>query len=68
MGWPERLAPPQPRWQLGKGTALIPEPRSLQVADLKEELKKRGLPVSGKKAELAERLETFVQANEVSYQ
>jgi hypothetical protein len=36
-----------------------------QVADLKDELKKRGQPVGGKKAELAERLEAFIQENEV---
>ena len=36
------------------------------MVELKEELKKRGLHVSGKKAELAERLEEFVKANEVS--
>lgn len=37
----------------------------LKVAELKEELKKRGLPVSGKKADLAERLEAYVVENEV---
>ena len=37
----------------------------LKVAELKEELKKRGQPVTGKKAELAERLETYIKENEV---
>ncbi len=37
----------------------------LKVADLKEELKKRGQPVAGKKAELAARLEAYVNENEV---
>ena len=39
--------------------------QALKVADLKEELKKRGQPVTGKKAELAARLEAFEQENEV---
>jgi apoptotic chromatin condensation inducer in the nucleus len=36
----------------------------LKVADLKEELKKRGQPVAGKKAELAARLEEYVKEHE----
>lgn len=37
----------------------------LTVAKLKDELKKRGQPVVGKKAELAERLEAYVKEHEV---
>ena len=37
----------------------------LTVVELKEECKKRGLAVGGKKAELVERLEEYVKANEV---
>lgn len=37
----------------------------LKVVELKEECKKRGLPVSGKKADLVERLEEYVRDNEV---
>ena len=37
----------------------------LKVVELKEECKKRGLAVSGKKAELAERLEAYIAENEV---
>lgn len=40
----------------------------LKVVELKEELKKRGLPVSGKKAELAERLNDHVTENETGAQ
>ena len=36
----------------------------MKVAELKEELRKRGLAVSGKKAELAERLEAAIEAEE----
>ena len=37
----------------------------LKVVELKEECKKRGLAVSGKKAELVERLEEYIAENEV---
>jgi len=40
----------------------------LKVAELKEELKKRGLPVTGKKAELAKRLNDHVTENETGAQ
>jgi apoptotic chromatin condensation inducer in the nucleus len=42
-------------------TAWIQE---LKVAELKDELKKRGQPVAGKKAELAARLEEYVKEHE----
>lgn len=38
----------------------------LKVVELKDECKKRGLAVSGKKADLIERLESFLKENEVS--
>ena len=38
---------------------------ALKVAELKDELKKRGQPVGGKKVELAERLEAYVKEHEV---
>ena len=37
----------------------------LQVVKLKEELKKRGQAVSGKKAELVERLQSYISQHEV---
>ena len=37
----------------------------LTVVKLKEELKKRGQAITGKKAELVERLEEYIQQNEV---
>jgi hypothetical protein len=37
----------------------------LTVVKLKEELKKRGQAVAGKKAELVARLEEYIQQNEV---
>jgi len=39
---------------------------SLKVTELKAELKKRGLIITGNKAELVERLETYVKDQEVS--
>lgn len=42
-----------------------PTHHTTQVVELKEELKKRGLPVAGKKADLAERLTAAVEAEEV---
>jgi hypothetical protein len=36
----------------------------LKVVELKEELKQRGLPYSGNKAVLAQRLAEYVEANE----
>jgi hypothetical protein len=41
--------------------------QSLKVAELKDELKKRGQPINGKKAELAERFEAFINKNEVRH-
>ena len=37
---------------------------SMKVTELKQELKSRGLPVSGAKAELIERLENYMQEHE----
>lgn len=41
--------------------------QELKVTDLKEELKNRGQPVAGKKAELIARLEAYVKENEVRF-
>jgi hypothetical protein len=41
--------------------------QSLKVAELKDELKKRGQPINGKKSDLAERLEAFINKNEVRH-
>lgn len=38
---------------------------AMKVVELKEECKKRGLAVSGKKADLVERLEAYSAENEV---
>lgn len=38
----------------------------MKVSELREELKKRGQPVSGKKSELVERLTEYIKEHEVS--
>ena len=54
--------PPPPPPATMPGTDWV---AGLTVVKLKEELKKRGQAVAGKKAELVARLEEYIQQNEV---
>ena len=49
--------PPKKRQAASATAATSIDPSKLKVAELKEELEKRGLDTSGKKAELVSRLE-----------
>ena len=49
--------PPKKRQADSTTAATSIDPSKLKVAELKEELEKRGLDTSGKKAELVSRLE-----------
>ena len=48
-------------------TSASIDPSKLKVAELKEELEKRGLDVSGKKAELVSRLEDALNGTYKNY-
>ena len=55
--------PPRKRKQAPEPEPVVSdvEPSKMKVAELKEELKKRGLETSGKKGELVSRLEKALE-------
>ena len=54
----EEAAPAEVEEAADTSDADAPDYASMTVAELKDELKAKGLPVSGKKAELVERLQS----------